>query len=166
MITIDVNDYFISLPSDPDVLDFIAPMKKLRGGLILDPMLAEPWSCDTARCREFLGRNLCCKVDTRCRYFTGELCRVHDRKPFSCALFPLDLWRVGRARVLVSAKNPIPYARNWSRYDRDMLRCFLGTEKGAKSMLEVQEPVLRKVFGEAEMAELLGAVREISESGQ
>lgn len=165
MISIDPQEHFIIVPADEEILEFIAPMKKLRGGMILDQALAEPWTCDPARCRPLMGRNLCCKVDTRCVHLKNGLCAIHEKKPFSCALFPIDLWRVGRARVLLSAKNPLPYSMGWSRYDRDMLRCFEGEIPEGPSMVDMQLPVLEKVFTRAELAVITDAVREIREGG-
>lgn len=164
MISIDSRDWFLEFSGEEGVEEFLAPMVRLRGLIILDPLLADPWSCDAARCRPVMGRNLCCKVDTRCRHFTGELCAIHDTKPFSCLLFPIDLWRVGPYRAIISAKNPIPYARDWSRFDRDMLRCFEGSIPDGPSMLEVQLPVLARIFTLAELNMMMAAVERLRDA--
>lgn len=161
MLLIDENERYLEFPEDPELLEFIAPFKKLRAGILLDPDVAEAWSCDPERCRPVMGRNLCCKVDTRCRHLKNGLCSIHEMKPYSCALFPLELWRVGNRRVLLSAKNPIPYIKGWSRYDRDMLRCFGNEPVEGPSMVEVQLTVLGKVFTKAELNLLMEAVEKI-----
>lgn len=161
MINIDRNDYFLVFSDEEGVEEFLAPMVKLRGSIILDPLVADPWTCDQTRCRPRLGENLCCKVQTRCKHFTGELCAIHDTKPFSCSLFPIDLWRVGPYRAVISAKNPVPYNRDWSRFDADMLACFTDDIPAGPSMLEVQMPVLEKVFTQAELLMMLAAVERL-----
>lgn len=167
MISIDARDYFLEFSGEEGVEEFLAPMVRLRGSIVLDPMLADPWTCDPARCRPVMGRNLCCKVDTRCRHFTGELCSIHETKPFSCLLFPIDLWRVGPLRAVISAKNPIPYERDWTRFDRDMLRCFEGVvAEGGPSMLEVQLPVLSRVFTQAELSMMHAAVERLRDAAE
>lgn len=161
MITIDEKDHYLSFDADEGLTAFLEPFLRLRGGILLDPGVAAPWSCDATRCRERMGRNLCCKVDTRCRHLIRDKCSIHDEKPFSCALFPLDLWRVSGKRVLLSAANPLPYQNGWSRYDRDMLRCFEGIEGEGASMVEVQEEVLGRVFTVAELEMIRKAVEEL-----
>jgi hypothetical protein len=145
------EELFTEIFENDEALVFLGTLKKLRAGIYVDPSLNDPWSCDGNRCRPFLGRNLCCKVETRCKHFTGDSCSIHETKPFSCALFPVDLLRIGRSRVVVSAKNPLLYEKNWSRYDRDMLRCFDGEIIGKDSEFIAQLPILKKVFTMAEI---------------
>ncbi len=160
MNTID-DDFYTEIDLDEDARIFLETMIPLRAGIYLDPDLAEPWSCDPARCRPLLGRNLCCKVEERCDHFTDDVCEIHEGKPFSCALFPIDLMRIGNARVVFSARNPIAHLMSWSRYDRDMLRCFEGEMVDAEVMLMAQLPVLEKVFTQAEIALMVEAMEEL-----
>ena len=157
----DEKGYFLEFGDDPEIAAFVSPMVRLRAGIVLDPLVAEDWVCDPVRCRPAMGRNLCCKVDIRCVHLQDGICAIHASKPFSCALFPLDLWRVGGLRVVVSGKNPVPYARDWSRFDRDMLRCFSGEIPKGPSMLEVQLPVLERVFTRGELTMMMAAVERL-----
>jgi Fe-S-cluster containining protein len=99
-----------------------------------------------------MGRNLCCKVQTRCPDLVNGVCSIHETKPFSCALFPIELIRVGNKRIVASAGNPILHKHNWTRFDRDMLRCFEGEIKSDCSMFEFQLPVLKEVLTPSELA--------------
>ena len=85
-------------------------------------------------------------------------CRKRYR---GCALFPIELFRIGHARVVAAADDGDLYAREWTRYDRDMLRCFEGEITGGASMFETQRPVLERVFTQAEMALLEGALARL-----
>ena len=141
---------------------FLNDVVEVRPGLCVDPMLLEPWSCRPDRCRPYLGPNLCCKVERRCTHFKGDLCTIHDRKPFGCTLFPLDLIRIGDTRVVTTVKNIGFFDTGWCRYDQDMLSCFEGVEEGRASMFEVQRPVLARLFTRSEvilLEEALEAVR-------
>ena len=124
---------------------------EIRRDLYLDPMVAEPWSCDPVRCRPRLGPNLCCKVQQRCRHLVEERCTIHDSKPFSCVLFPLDLVRIDGARLVTTVKNLHFFNTGCCRYDRDMLRCFEGLEHSRISMFESQKDVLATVFTQSEL---------------
>jgi hypothetical protein len=55
------------------------------------------------------------------------------------------------------------YARNWTRFDRDMLRCFEGKMNPERIMLEEQIEVLAKVFTQAEIELMLRKVRDLRE---
>ncbi|TLN05296.1 hypothetical protein FDZ71_11635, partial [bacterium] len=146
----DVEDYYYDIEESEETELFLSTLVKLRANLYLDPDLVRLWSCDPQRCRPFMGRNLCCKVEMRCASFVEGICLVHDDKPFSCALFPLDILRFGQKRALVSAGNPLLYKNEWTRFDRDMLDCFSGEIKSEKTMFETQEFLLEKVFTRAE----------------
>ncbi|WP_461393150.1 hypothetical protein [Deferrisoma sp.] len=137
---------------------FLDGLVRVRPDLYLDPMLADPWSCEPGRCRPRLGPNLCCKVERRCRHFDGRGCRIHETKPFACALFPLDLARVRGIRVVTTVKNIEFFRLGWCRFDRDMLQCFPGQDPEAPPMLLAQEAVLRRVFTEAEWALMVRAL--------
>lgn len=143
-------DAFTEVPPRFEVQVFLESLLRVRRDLAVDPMAAEAWSCDPERCRPLLGRNLCCKVQRKCRHFQDDRCGVHTAKPFDCALFPLDLIRVAGVRVVTTVKNPQFYATGWCRFDRDMLRCFDGEEQGTTSMFEVQREILLGVFTVAE----------------
>ncbi|NTU60299.1 MAG: hypothetical protein HGA98_04495 [Deltaproteobacteria bacterium] len=135
---------------------------EVRRDLYLDPVVAEAWSCDPERCRPRMGPNLCCKVQKRCKHLAPDnLCAIHESKPFSCRLFPLDLVRIGGARVLTSVKNVDFFNTGWCRYDRDMLRCFEGVERSRVSMFEAQREVLAGVFTRAELFLLEKALEEV-----
>jgi hypothetical protein len=155
----EVEDYYYDIREGEEVLAFLSTLKKLRGGLYFDPDLLRPWSCDPDRCRPLLGRNLCCKVEMRCHAFNFGVCGIHENKPFSCALFPMEIIRVGSLRAVVSAENPLLYEKAWTRYDRDMLKCFVGDMKSRTTLFEVQDFIIEKVFTKAE-AELLRAAHE------
>ncbi len=145
------DEIFTDIPWNFGVQVFLEGMLRARRDLLVDPLLAEPWSCDPDRCRPLLGENLCCKVEVRCPDLVGERCGVHRAKPFSCALFPIDLVRVNGARVVTTVLNPTFFDTGWSRYDADMLRCFEGAQRSARSMFEVQRPVLLRVFTRSEV---------------
>ncbi len=157
----ELEEVFTDLPDSPAMEELVASLMKLRAGIYIDPLIAEPWRCDPERCRPLMGRYLCCKVQTRCSHFDGEKCSIHDTKPYSCALFPIDLVRVGGKRLVLSALNPILHGYNWSRYDRDMLRCFEGDMGEGPSMLEVQLPVLERAFTRAELQLILNSVEQL-----
>jgi len=146
------EEIFTDIPLTFAVRVFLDGLIEVRRDLLVDPLLARPWSCDPERCRPLLGPNLCCKVETRCSELEGERCGIQDRKPFSCALFPLDLVRAGGLRVVTTARNHDFFCTGWSRYDRDMLRCFEGAQRGAEPMLRVQKPLLLRVFTPSEVA--------------
>jgi hypothetical protein len=146
------EEIFTDIPLTFAVRVFLDGLIEVRRDLLIDPLLATLWSCDPDRCRPLLGPNLCCKVETRCPELRGERCGIQDRKPFSCALFPLDLVRAGGLRVVTTAKNRDFFSTGWSRYDRDMLRCFEGIQRGAEPMLRVQQPVLLRIFTASEVA--------------
>ncbi len=131
---------------------------EVRRDLFVDPLLAEPWSCDPARCRPLLGPNLCCKVERRCEHFKGGGCAIHSSKPFACALFPLDLVRIGEARVVTTVRNLDFFETGWSRFDRDMLRCFEGSEEATGSMFEAQRPLLAALFTSSELLKIENAL--------
>jgi hypothetical protein len=122
-----------------------------RRDLYVDPLVAEPWSCDPERCRPRMGPNLCCKVQRRCRHLVAERCAIHGEKPFSCLLFPLDLVRIGGIRLVTTVKNLDFFYTGWCRYDRDMLRCFDGNDRSKVPMFAAQRQVLAGVFTQAEM---------------
>jgi hypothetical protein len=126
-------------------------MLQVRRGLYVDPALAEPWCCDPQRCRPRLGPNLCCKVERRCPHLSAGKCAVHAEKPLPCSLFPVDLVRVAGDRLVTTIRNLDFYATGWSRFDRDMLRCFAGAEHSPTTIFEAQRPVLGKYFTEAEL---------------
>ena len=102
----------------PALEAFLGTLTPARRDLYVDPVVLTPWACDPERCRPLLGRNLCCKVQTRCRHLVRELCDIHADKPFSCALFPLDLVRIGGARVVTTPANLGFFATGWCRFDR------------------------------------------------
>ncbi|MBE0617113.1 MAG: hypothetical protein IH608_04205 [Proteobacteria bacterium] len=145
------DEVFTDVPWSFALQVFLEGLHRARRDLLVDPLLAEPWSCDPERCRPLLGANLCCKVETRCEHLAGEACGVHAVKPFTCALFPLDLLRVNGVRVVTTPKNPAFFDTGWSRYDRDMLRCFEGREGSAESMFAVQRGLLLQTFTLAEV---------------
>lgn len=145
------DEVFTDVPWSLAVQVFLEGLLRARRDLLVDPLLAEPWSCDPDRCRPRLGENLCCKVQTRCPDLVGERCGVHRAKPFSCALFPLDLVRVNGARVVTTVRNQAFFDTGWSRYDADMLRCFEGAQRATRSMFDVQRAVLDRVFTRAEV---------------
>jgi len=130
----------------PQAEQFVGTLLKVRRDLFIDPTVAEPWSCDPGRCRAALGKNLCCKVEIRCRHLDGDRCGIHNLKPFSCAIFPLDLVRLDGIRIVSTVKNVRFFNMGWSRFDRDMLRCFEGRELSEESMFEVQKKELLQVF--------------------
>jgi hypothetical protein len=163
MQEITTDGFFIILPENEDTANYLATLIPLRAGIYLDPAVAEAWTCDAERCRPVMGQYLCCKVQTRCLQLIDGLCAVHDKKPFGCALFPLDIFRIGPARVVAATKNPMLYARNWTRFDRDMLRCFEGKMNPERIMLEEQIEVLAKVFTQAEIELMLRKVRDLRE---
>lgn len=152
---------FVVLPETPQTLEYLEGMVPLRGGLFLDPGVAEPWSCDPERCRPVLGKNLCCKVQLRCKHLGPEgLCEIHASKPFGCALFPLDLFRIGAARVVAGVQDPRLHDRAWTRFDRDMLGCFAGEmPPDAQPMLLAQLPELSRVFTRSELELMKNAVK-------
>jgi hypothetical protein len=145
------EEIFTPVPLTPAVQNFLDGVLRVRRDLYVDPLLGELWSCTPARCRPYLGENLCCKVEIRCPELDGERCAVHARKPLSCALFPLDLVRVGGVRVVTTVKNLDFFETGWCRYDRDMLRCFDGAVTGPSSMFTAQKPVLSRLFTRSEM---------------
>jgi hypothetical protein len=145
-------DPFTDVPPTPNVLLLLDGMLEVRRDLLLDPLVATPWSCDPDRCRPRLGPNLCCKVQVRCRHMEGERCGIHDTKPLVCRLFPLDLIRVAGARVVTTVLNLDFFHTGWSRYDRDMLRCFEGLERARASMFQTQRDVVAGIFTRAEFA--------------
>jgi len=153
------EEIFTDVPWSVPLQFFLDSLRTARRDLLVDPLLASPWSCDPARCRGRLGENLCCKVETRCPHLDGSLCAIHGNKPFSCALFPVDLVRVNGVRVVTTPKNTAFFDTGWSRYDRDMLECFRGRERGTRAMFQVQRDMLLRVFTRAEvnrMEERLG----------
>ncbi len=154
-------DAFTEVPPRFDVQVFLESLTRVRRDLAVDPVVAQAWSCDPERCRPRLGRNLCCKVQRKCRHFLGDRCGVHATKPFDCALFPLDLVRVAGVRVVTTVKNPHFFATGWCRFDRDMLRCFDGEERGDQSMFEAQREQLLRVFTLAEMTLMARAVARV-----
>ncbi len=145
------DELFTDVPWSFGLQVFLEGLRRARRDLLVDPLLAEPWSCDPDRCRPRLGENLCCKVETRCEHLAGEACAIHAAKPFSCALFPVDLIRVNGVRVVTTPRNPLFFDTGWSRYDRDMLRCFEGRERGGESMFSVQRHLLHHCFTQAEV---------------
>ncbi len=145
------DEIFTDTPWSFALQVFLEGLLPARRDLLVDPLLAAPWSCDPERCRPRLGPNLCCKVETRCEHLVGEVCAVHDAKPFSCALFPLDLVRINGIRVVTTPHNPFFFDTGWSRYDRDMLRCFEGTQTGNTSLFEAQRDLLLHTFTRAEV---------------
>ncbi|MHB8765261.1 MAG: hypothetical protein ACYDA8_13150 [Deferrisomatales bacterium] len=161
----DDEEYFCDIPVNFHVQVFLDGMVRVRRDLYVDPLLAEPWSCDPDRCRPVFGRHLCCKVELRCPHFEGGRCRVHEAKPFDCALFPLDLVRAGNLRVVTTVKNMDFFQTGWCRFDRDMLRCFEGTEKSPTSMFETQRPVLERLFTQAEMVLMTRKLGELGAGG-
>jgi hypothetical protein len=154
---------FLEIPDSPALRQFVDHLLPLRGGLYLDVAVAEPWDCDAERCRPLLGKNLCCKVQTRCPDLVDGICSIHETKPFSCALFPIELIRVGQKRIITSAGNPTLHEHNWTRFDRDMLRCFEGEIKSDRSMFEFQLPVLEEVLTKSELAVIGQALDSYSE---
>jgi hypothetical protein len=152
---------FGDLPPSPALHYFAEGLLRVRHDLRIDPLLADHWSCDPDRCRPLLGRNLCCKVETRCRYMEGEECSIHEDKPLDCALFPLDLVRVAGVRLVTTAKNAEFFATGWCRFDRDMLRCFDGVEKGNQSMFEAQRALLERLFTRSEVELMARALRSV-----
>ncbi|GAB4271102.1 MAG: hypothetical protein Kow0092_25740 [Deferrisomatales bacterium] len=159
------EEIFTEAPATEPLRRFLDGLIRVRRDLYADPLLRTVWSCDPKRCRPYLGRNLCCKVEVRCPELVGTRCRVHGDKPFSCALFPLDLIRIDGVRAVTTVKNAEFFATGWSRYDRDMLRCFDGVDAGSRSMLEVQRPVLLRVFTEAEVIVMERALQILVEGG-
>jgi len=145
------DELFTDVPWSFTLQVFLEELRRARRDLLVDPLLAEPWSCDPERCRPLLGPNLCCKVETRCEHLAEDACGIHAAKPFSCALFPLDLIRVGGVRVVTTPANAAFFDTGWSRYDRDMLRCFEGGERGAQSMFSAQRDLLLHCFTRAEV---------------
>jgi len=148
------EEVFTEVPWSFPVQLFLDGLKSARRDLLVDPLLARPWSCDAKRCRPRLGENLCCKVETRCPHLAQGLCAIHDRKPFSCALFPLDLIRVNGVRVVTTPRNTAFFETGWSRYDRDMLQCFRGTERGTDAMFRSQIGLILRVFTRSEVARM------------
>lgn len=158
------EEVFVDLPPNPALQYLLEDLLYVRHDLRVDPMLADRWSCDPERCLPLLGRNLCCKVETRCRHLGDGGCTIHDDKPLDCALFPMDLVRVAGVRVVTTAKNMAFFDTGWCRFDRDMLRCFDGEERGEQSMFQVQRPLLEQLFTRAEvevMARSLGSVAPV-----
>ncbi len=145
------EEIFTPVPLTPAVQVFLDGMLRVRRDLYVDPLLGEPWSCTPARCRPYLGENLCCKVEVRCPELDAERCAIHAQKPLSCALFPLDLVRVGGVRVVTTVKNLDFFETGWSRYDRDMLRCFDGAVTGPSSMFTAQKDVLSRLLTRSEV---------------
>jgi Fe-S-cluster containining protein len=145
------EEIFTEIPLNSAVQRFLDGVLRVRRDLYIDPRLCEPWSCNPDRCRPLLGKNLCCKVEVRCPYLDNERCAIQAEKPFSCALFPLDLVRVGGVRIVTTVANSDFFLTGWSRFDRDMLRCFDGEPTGRCSMFEAQQDVLQKVFTQSEM---------------
>jgi hypothetical protein len=148
------EEIFTEVPWTVPLQLFLDGLGTARRDLFVDPLLARPWSCNPERCRTRLGENLCCKVETRCPHLSEQRCAIHDDKPFSCALFPLDLIRVNGIRVVTTPKNSRFFDTGWSRYDRDMLQCFRGHERGTRSMFQVQREVLLRVFTRAEVTRM------------
>ena len=143
---------FTEAPMTPALQYLLDGMIQVRRDLHVDPMIQVPWCCDPKRCRPRLGPNLCCKVQQRCRHLASDhKCSIHDGKPFLCALFPLDLVRLGSARVITTPSNLDFFVTGWSRYDRDMLRCFEGQVDSPLSMYEQQATILRRVFSPSEL---------------
>jgi hypothetical protein len=163
------DELFCDVPWSFALQVFLEGLRPARRDLLVDPLLAEPWSCDPDRCRPLLGANLCCKVETRCEHLEGEACAVHETKPFSCALFPLDLLRVNGVRVVTTPRNPLFFQTGWSRYDRDMLQCFEGLPRGTASLFAAQRDVLLRTFTRAEvrrMEQVLGLPDPEGEEGR
>lgn len=133
---------------------------RVRSDLYVDPMVADPWQCNPDRCAPRLGPNLCCKVEKRCPHLRGKRCAIQERKPFLCALFPLDLVRIGTARLITTPKNLDFFLTGWSRYHRDMLRCFDGHLTAASSMFQEQKPVLARCFTQGELRSVEKALAE------
>ncbi|MDW7710587.1 MAG: hypothetical protein SCH98_08935 [Deferrisomatales bacterium] len=155
----DDDEIFTDAPWSFALQVLLETLLPARRDLLVDPLLAEPWSCDPERCRPLLGPNLCCKVETRCAHLIGEVCAVHETKPFSCALFPLDLIRVNGIRVVTTPKNELFFQTGWSRYDQDMLRCFEGTRREATTLFSSQRAILLRAFTLSEvrrMEQVLG----------
>jgi len=150
---------FTTVPWEGWFEGFVQGLIRVRRDLYVDPLLNDPWRCNPARCRPRLGRNLCCKVEVRCRHLRGTRCAIHDRKPFGCALFPLDLVRSGAIRVVTTVKNPEFFRSGWSRYHRDMLRCFDGIVDTDVTMFEAQRTVLGQVLGPGELNAVERALR-------
>ncbi|PLX41257.1 MAG: hypothetical protein C0608_06560 [Deltaproteobacteria bacterium] len=149
------EEIFFEVPLSPQSEEYLDTLVPLKAGLYLDPGVVEEWSCDPKRCRPALGRNLCCKVELRCAHLDSEgLCKIHRDKPFCCDLFPLELLHIGNARCVVSAKDPFLYQMNWSRFDRDMLRCFDGEVREGRPIFEVALPLLEEVLTASEVAVL------------
>ena len=163
------EEIFTDLPLTLRVQNFLEDLLRVRRDLYVDPLLADAWSCDPERCRPLMGRNLCCKVERRCPHLVGERCGIQPRKPFSCALFPLDLVRVGGVRIVTTVKTLDFFDAGWSRFDRDMLRCFQGRERGHEPMFGVQREGLLGVFTHSEvtlMGRRLEAARPSSWVGE
>lgn len=146
------DDFFTDAPLDFRSQVLLDGLLEVRRDLRVDPLLATSWSCDPDRCRPRMGRHLCCKVQRRCPHLEGERCTIQSDKPFACELFPLDLVRFGGIRVVTTVKNLDFFHTGWSRYDRDMLRCFEGDERSPTSMFEAQRTVLERVLTRSEVA--------------
>lgn len=146
------DDLFTDAPLDFRSQVLLDGLLEVRRDLLVDPLLASPWSCDPDRCRPRLGPHLCCKVQRRCPHLVEGRCGIHGEKPFACELFPLDLVRFGGVRVVTTVKNLDFFHTGWSRYDRDMLRCFDGAERSSATMFEAQRSLLERVFTRAEVA--------------
>jgi Fe-S-cluster containining protein len=154
--------FFTEVPPTPALQYLLDGMIRVRRHLYVDPMVGDPWSCDPRRCQPRLGPNLCCKVQRRCPHLRNDQrCAIHPKKPLLCALFPLDLVQIGPSRLVTTPKNIDFFSSGWSRYDRDMLRCFEGEVTARRSMFEQQREVLARGLTEAE---LLAAERAISEA--
>ncbi len=157
------EEIFTEVPWDLTIQVLLDSLLRARRDLYVDPMLNDPWVCDPRRCRPLLGPNLCCKVERRCPHLRDDACAIHKLKPFGCALFPLDLIRVGGIRVVTTVKNPEFFATGWCRYDRDMLRCFDGEQRTTRTMFGAQRPVLERVFTRAEVVLLERRLRKAGE---
>ena len=155
------DDLFTDAPLDFRSQVLLDSLLEVRRDLFVDPLLAEPWSCDPQRCRPRLGPNLCCKVQLRCGHLDGDRCSIQQDKPFACELFPLDLVRLGGARVVTTVKNLDFFHTGWSRYDRDMLHCFEGVEQSPKSMFDAQRAILDRVFTRSEVAVMERALERL-----
>ena len=156
------EEIFTPIPETFRVRLFLDDLHRVRRDLYLDPLLAEPWSCDPERCRPHLGKNLCCKVEVRCVHLHEDRCAIHPSKPLSCALFPLDLVRVGGVRVVTTVSNLDFFDTGWSRYDRDMLRCFDGMPAvHGMTMFEAQKGFLLRVMTRSEVFLMEKAIQSL-----
>jgi hypothetical protein len=149
---------FIEVPASAELERALAEFVRVRADLWVDPLLTDSWSCDPPRCRPRLGPNVCCKIERRCAKFDGRKCQIYERRPFTCALFPIELLRVRDVRLVTTVKNVPIVNLGHGRFDRDMLNCFAEQDLAAPPMLLAQEDVLRRVLGDDTWAEVVRAL--------